>query len=152
MADGSSKPIEYVSFGDLVLGENGTVNTVIGVETPVLGDRKLYSLNGGDPFVTAEHPFLTTAGWKSIDPSATADENPGLRVDTLTIGDSLVQLVDALVPALVVGRDAVELRTESIPLRTLRSVSANSETALYNLLLDGDHTYFANELLVHNKD
>ena len=28
---------------------------------------------------------------------------------------------------------------------------ADPATPLYNLVLDGDHAYFANDLLVHNK-
>lgn len=151
MADGTSRPIELVAFGDLVLGANGSVSRVIGVETPRLGDRKLYSLNGGDPFVTAEHPFMTAEGWKSIDPKATADEQPALSVGHLQPGDSLVELADLLVPAMIGGMEPVEVRTRSVALRSITPTTGDPGTVLYNLLLDGDHTYFANDLLVHNK-
>lgn len=33
----------------------------------------------------------------------------------------------------------------------MTSATAAPWTTVYNLLLDGDHTYFANDLLVHNK-
>jgi hypothetical protein len=151
MADGTSKPIGLVELGDLVLGYDGAVNRVIGVERPTLGTRKLYGLNGGEPFVTAEHPFLTADGWKSIDPSATAAEQPALQVGRLAAGDSLVELAELLVPALVAGPGTVEVRTRRLPLRSVTSATGQPETVVYNLLLDGDHTYFANELLVHNK-
>ncbi len=98
MADGSSKLIELVEFGDLVIGQSGSVNRVIGIETPALGDRNLYSLNDGAPFVTAEHPFFTDSGWKSIDPGATAIENPALAVERLEPGDSLVKRAEMVAP------------------------------------------------------
>src|SRR5262249_11371421 len=68
MADGSMKPIEQIRVGDPVLGPEGEVNRVIGIERPFLGTRKLYALNESGYFVTAEHPFMTGEGWKSIDP------------------------------------------------------------------------------------
>lgn len=151
MADGTSRPIELVGFGDLVLGENGAVSRVIGVETPLLGMRKLYGLNGGAPFVTAEHPFMTSEGWKSLDPNATYAEQPNLPVDRLQVGDSLVELAELLVPALVGGAEPVGIQTRRVSLTAIQPTIADPATQLYNLLLDGDHTYFANELLVHNK-
>ncbi|MCC6791137.1 MAG: hypothetical protein IT336_05605 [Thermomicrobiales bacterium] len=152
MADGTSRPIELVGFGDLVLGANGAVSRVIGVETPLLGSRKLYSLNGSEPFVTAEHPFMTADGWKSIDPAATFDEQPDLPVERLRVGDSLIELTELLVPAVVgVMLEPAGIQTRRVALSSIDPTTAAPSTQLYNLLLDGDHTYFANELLVHNK-
>jgi hypothetical protein len=151
MADGTNRPIELISFGDLVLGENGAVSRVIEIEKPLLGIRKLYSLNGSEPFVTAEHPFMTAQGWKSIDPAATYAEQPNLPVDHLQVGDMLVELAEMLVPAMVGGAEPVEIQTRRIALRSIAPAIADPSTQLYNLLLDGDHTYFANDLLVHNK-
>ena len=51
--------------------------------------RRLYALNGGRPFVTAEHPFLTAEGWKALDPEATRRENAALDVASLQLGDRL---------------------------------------------------------------
>lgn len=63
MHDGSLKRIDEVEIGEKVLGENGQINTVIGIEIPNLGSRKLFSLNNDDNyFVTAEHPFKTKEG------------------------------------------------------------------------------------------
>jgi hypothetical protein len=151
MADGTSKPIELVSFGDLVLGQDGAVSRVIGLDRPVLGPRLLFGFNGGEAFVTAEHPFMTAAGWKSIDPQATADEGVTLPVARLVAGDSLIELAEALVPAMIGGNEPVEIRTATRRLASISERSADPATPLYNLILDGDHTYFANELLVHNK-
>jgi hypothetical protein len=86
MADGTSLPIAAVKVGDEVLGENGQINRVVEIETPVLGTRRLYAFNDGPAFVTPEHPFLTHAGWKSIAPEATFAENNKLSVDALKWG------------------------------------------------------------------
>lgn len=153
MADGTSKPIDQVAIGDVVLGQDG-VNRVIEIERPILGDRRLYALNDGPFFVTAEHPFLTEDGWKAIDPAATAAENPALIVARLAVGDRLLSLVGAAVPVVAhAGVCVAESQPDlaSVTLGSLIGVSANPTTPLYNLRLDGDHAYFANELLVHNK-
>jgi hypothetical protein len=158
MADGTLRAIERVEVGDLVLGIEGRINRVIDVERPLIGDRLLYALNDGDFFVTAEHPFMTEMGWKAIDPAATAVENPALRVERLNVGDRLVVLAAVSVPVAVPvgGRGAwsdelYEVRLETTRLVSLVGRPGHPRTPLYNLVLDGDHAYFANELLVHNK-
>lgn len=151
MADGTSRPIELVALGDRVLGRDG-VNRVLDIVRPILGERPLYAVNGSAPFVTAGHPFLTAAGWKAIDP--TAAEVPGLAAGRLTVGDRLLALAGVAVPA-IVGGDGVEnpeeVRVEAVPLHNLTMHAADSATPLFNLRVDGDHTYVANDWLVHNK-
>ena len=151
LADGTEMPIAQIREGDLVLGRSGEHNRVIGIDRPLLGNRRLYALNGGDPFVTAEHPFLTEEGWKAVDPDATAAENPHLIVGRLAVKDLLVVLQGCAVPAGHPGAGECEPVLESVPLAQLEARRAAPETQLYNLLLDGDHAYFANGWLVHNK-
>jgi len=152
MADGEEKPIELIREGDLVLGKSGHPNRVIAVERPILGDRKLYALNGGSPFVTAEHPIMTATGWKSIDPSATEAENPLLIVKRLMVNDALLCLKGCAVSVgPTVGKETAKPQLESISLVSMGSQHADPGTTVYNLLLEGDHTYFANGFLVHNK-
>ena len=151
MADGTSRPIERVAVGDRVLGRDG-VNRVVAVERPRLGTRRLYALNGGPFFVTAEHPFLTEEGWKAIDPAATAAENPALIVGRLNVGDRLLALAGVAVLAAAGGGEAVVApRLAAVPLGSLIGMTGDPATPLYNLRLDGDHAYFAADLLVHNK-
>lgn len=137
MADGTDKYINDVEIGDIVLGMNGEENTVVNIERPLLGDRKVYSFNHGDPFVTAEHPFMTSVGWKSISPDATYEENPDLNVEELAPGD-LLETVDTVV---------------LFDIHSIQSHTFDPETPLYNLMLDGtgNHTYYADGFLVHNK-
>jgi hypothetical protein len=152
LSDGSETPIALVRKGDLVLGRSGQPNRVVGIERPLLGGRKLYALNGGVPFVTAEHPFLTEAGWKAIDPEATAAENPYLVVGRLAVKDVLLRLQGCAVAVGSSGYgESIEVVLEPISLVSLKARHADPATPLYNLLLDGDHAYFANGLIVHNK-
>jgi len=155
MADGSSRPIELVEVGDRVLGRDGRVNRVLGVHRPVLGDRPLYSFNGGPSFVTGSHPFFTSDGWKAVDPDAARRAVPELDIGQLAIGDRLLALAAARVPALAgggAGAGGVETELVEQQLESLIGHWADPATPLFNLALDGDQTYFADELLVHNKD
>lgn len=132
LSDGSSKNIQDVKIGDVLKGET-TNNTVLGLHDPKLEGRKLYSFNGGRYFVTAEHPFKTTSGWKSIDPKKTAEENIGITVTALQVGDTLIT------------------ENGKVVLKTIDSKNDKASTQLYNFKLDGDHTYYADGYLVHNK-
>lgn len=156
MADGASRLIELVGAGDRVIGRDGRVNTVLGVARPVLGERELYALNGGPAFVTAGHPFLTVDGWKAVDPDAARAAVPGLSVGRLVVGDRILALAGVLAPAMAGGvgfggEAAVEVRLEPTALRSLEGRWAEPATPLFNLHVDGDHSYLANELVVHNK-
>ena len=124
--------IQDVKVGDVLKGEK-TNNTVLGLHQPKLETRKLYSINGGRYFVTAEHPFKTIDGWKSINPKLTEEENIGITVTPLNVGDTLIT------------------DKGNVLIKTINSKSASSDTNLYNFILDGDHTYYADGYLVHNK-
>lgn len=152
MADGSRRPIARVRVGDRVLGKDGTANRVAAIDMPELGDRRLYALNDGDPFITHEHPLLTERGWAAINPAATADENPALPVEALMVGDTLYQLAAARIPVMATGSaDTAEIELSTQRLTSMAPHHADPATQLYNLLLEEDHTYFANGYLVHNK-
>lgn len=130
MADGTTKNIQDVKIGDVLKGET-TNNTVIGFHRPTL-DGKLYSLNGGRYFVTEEHPFKTLDGWKAINPAKT-EKNIGITVTTLKVGDTLVT------------------DHGNVLLKTIDGKVEKDTTPLYNFFLTGDHTYYADGYLVHNK-
>ncbi len=131
MSDGTKKNIQDVKVGDVLKGETSN-NKVLRLHQPKLSG-KLYSINGGRYFVTEEHPFKTTDGWKSINPSKTAEENLNIIVTKLEIGDVLVT------------------ENDLIKIKTINSKGASFDTDLYNFALDGDHTYYADGYLVHNK-
>ena len=141
LADGNERAIELIKAGDLVLGMDGQYNTVTGVEVPPIGDRELYAFNGGNYFVTREHPFMLDTGqWASINPDATEEEQPGF-------GDKY-----GAVKSLQVGDTIVLKNGGKMTLETIESRGRYTKTMpVYNLLLDGNHTYYADGFLVHNK-
>ena len=99
-------------------------------EIPYSGD--LYAFNGsGNFFVTPTHPFMTTDGWKSLDPEGTKKETPDLDVSLLQVGDTLLQKED-----------------KQVVLEKLDVIQA--ETTVYNFGLNGSHDFFADNYLVHN--
>lgn len=151
MADGRERPIRDIRIDDMVMAPSGGACRVVGIEQPLLGARPLYALNGGPAFVTAEHPFATLGGWRSIDPAATTRESPDLPVNRLLIGDCL-QIANMGPVPLVAGNLALSVPALAVmALLSIKAESAAPETMLYNLLLDGEHAYFANGYLVHNK-
>jgi hypothetical protein len=138
MADGSIKNIEDVQLGEQLIGKDDCINTVMNFIRPVLGDRKLVSINGSDPFVTDDHPlFVRGFGWKSFDPAATKKKYKVFSetgVGQLQVGDVIETL------------DKVGLLVES-----LESHTGDFDLQVYNFELDGNHTYIANNLVAHNK-
>lgn len=152
MGDGSTKAISEIMVGELVIGQRGTINRVLAIETPFLGDRRLYGFDGRKPFLTSEHPIMTQRGWAAINPEATARENADLPVVPLQIGDVLHHMRAVRVPAMASGlAERADVEIETRQLVQLASAEDDPGLVLYNLLLEGDHTYFANGYLVHNK-
>lgn len=149
MPDGPSRAIADLVIGDAVLGADGQINRIEAIERPRLGNRPLYAIDDSGFFVTASHPFLTDNGWKSIDPAATAREHAAMHVEQLRVGDRVRVLSGVL--ATVGAGERLELDTAPRTVERIESLSADPSTMLYNLRLDGNQTYFANDLLVHNK-
>ena len=131
MADGTAKNIEDIAIGEKLKGETGD-NIVVEFDRPTLGERLLFAINDGEPFVTSEHPFKTSDGWKAIDPTETAKETD-MYVEKLNVGDVLIT-------------DADQIKVDKI-----KAHNGNSEDTVYNFILEGDRTYYADGYLVHNK-
>ena len=89
MADGSEKQISEIELGDVVKSEIGE-STVEGIDIHV---RKItvYSINDSGHFVTANHPFKTTEGWKAINPAGSLKDH-GVEADRLIVGDTVLTL------------------------------------------------------------
>ncbi|MBL0572895.1 hypothetical protein JD522_05500 [Aeromonas hydrophila] len=148
MADGEERPIETLRVGERVRDQYGHSNRILAVERVLLGERRLYGLNRLAPFFTAEHPLLTTRGWAAIAPAMTRTENPTLAVLPLFTGMYLLGWSEhGSTGSLALAPHPVELLVES-----LCWLDAPPITALFNLILDGSHSYVANGLIVHNKD
>ncbi|WP_323997405.1 hypothetical protein [Aeromonas dhakensis] len=148
MADGKERPIETLQAGERVRDQYGCSNRILAVERVLLGARRLYGLNRLAPFFTAEHPFLTTRGWAAIAPAMTRTENPTLAVLPLFTGMHLLGWSEHG----CAGNLALAPQPALLLLESLCWVDAPPTTALFNLILDGNHSYVANGLIVHNKD
>lgn len=141
MADGTYKEIQDVEIGDKLKGMTQN-NEVLGFDHPPLDDGIrdpfLYSINNGRAFITSEHPLLTKEGWKSIDPALTHLAKPHidyLNTTRLNIGDEILT-------------DTGSVVVESIE----RHEDVDKTQTVYNFVLDGDHTYYADGYLAHNRD
>jgi hypothetical protein len=137
MANGSTKSIEDVAIGDQVIGRDGAINTVQQYIRPLLGNRTLVGFNGDTPFITNDHPVLTMDGaWKSVDPAGTACKyaSANLNVGQLGIGD-IIATGDGT------GFEIVSVKEHAL----------SADLQVYNFALNGNNTYIANNLVVHNK-
>jgi hypothetical protein len=141
LANGKQVAIEDVEVGDVVRGQDGD-NQVIAFDRPQLiipdvRDGTLYGFNGGDKFITSEHPVMTKAGWKAIDQDKAKHFEPHLS--------------EVLVGNLIVGDELLVLDGTYLVLESIETYTDQPQQQLYNLMLGGDHTYYVNGLLVHNK-
>lgn len=134
----ATKNIEDVKAGDKILSQSETgersISTVSKLDQPVREHMCQIDFTDGDTLkLTNEHPLMTNDGWKSINPSKTAEENPKLIVKPLGKGDLVTRQN---------GKAGV-----------VKSISCWSQTIqAYNLILEkGAHTYFADGYLAHNK-
>ncbi|QSH39387.1 hypothetical protein JXR01_00005 [Candidatus Kaiserbacteria bacterium] len=134
LSDGTTKAIEGVVEGDVVVGRDGSLNTVIDTFTPLLGSRSLYSINGSDAFVTGGHPFLDVNGiWRAIDVAEAAKENPQLTVEPLTVGNTVVTT------------------TGTVLITDITASIHDATTQLYNFHTNNTNTFIADSYVVHNK-
>jgi len=137
MADGSTKNIEDVALGEVVVGKDGTHNTVLEFLRPTLGETgaTLMAFNGGKPFMASDHPvFVKGQGWKSFDPAMTYSKY-SMTVGQYQVGD------------VIETQDGVGFEIHSIE----EYSDQDPDQTIYNFVLDGNHTYIADNLVVHNK-
>ena len=134
LADGSQKKIEEIEVGDKLLGLFDTINEVKVILNPKTNGRKLANINNKGFFVTEDHPFMTTDGWKSCNKEMSNKNYPDLEVNQLEIGD--------------------EIRCKGNEVEKVTSIEfkeVDVDTDLHNFTLDGDHTYIVNDYVAHNK-
>jgi len=128
MADETNKKISQIKIGDLVKSEKEE-SKVLDIQIHK-GTFKTYSINGSKGFVTKEHPFKTVDGWKAIVPKDTFSKH-GINATVLKIGDILIT------------SNGTEL------IKSIEEI--NEVDTVYNLSVDNEHVYYANNYLVHNK-
>ena len=149
LSDYSEKFIEDVEVGDEVLGWDGeklvpakvlrldndhTVSAHASACEKLGDEPSLYTINDTGIEFTPEHPFLTQEGWKSLVPDPNQEPyKTEQEPKELKVGDSIL-------------RNGVwEEITE------IRVVRSNPDEPVYNLVIDGVHSYVADGIIVHNK-
>ena len=137
LANNSWKKIEDIKIGDQVKGKNDIINNVMGYDRPIIGTRKTYILNHKIEF-TGDHPFLGKDGiWRVANLELFNQiSNPTrktLNPIQMKVGDNLLTNK---------GYEIIEI----IELNYDRPESE----IVYDLRLDGDSTYTANNFIVHN--
>jgi hypothetical protein len=129
MEDGSYKNIEDISIDDIIKSKNGTskvLKTIIHE-----GEFEVYSINNSNYFVTEDHPFETTEGWKAINSENTFEKH-GINANVLKEGDILITKEGSeKITSIKMGEEKIN--------------------TVYNLSVNNEHVYYANNYLVHNK-
>jgi len=138
MADGGIKRIEDVKIGEQLIGQDGAINTVLEYDHPMLDGRDLIGINQLGEFMTPEHPVMTKEGWKAYNIEDTIRAYPHL--ESLMVGN------------LEVGDELLMLNGKYLEIESLECYKNNPEQRVYNFILDGNNTYYANGVLVHNRD
>jgi hypothetical protein len=138
MLDGSSKNIENVVIGDIVRSYNEytrEISDAVIIKTQSQTTTKTIKLdfNGINIQSTFDHPYyVENKGWATYDPESS---NYDFAVSKLEIGDICYTYSNG-------GIDKVEL---------MNIKEIIEDTTTYIFTLDKDKTFFANNILVHNK-
>lgn len=132
LSDDSIKNIEEIDFDENLLTSKESQAVLKKYVIPYTG--LVYAFNGDENyFVTPTHPFMTTEGWKSLDPEGTKRESPGLEVTLLSLGDTFIMY---------------DNQTKNLTQLDSKEIS----TKVYNFGVNGTHEFYADNYLVHNVD
>ena len=150
LSDGTFKKINEVEVGDVVQGWDGNTVEVAGKVIATdhrhtvgshaeacksLGDEpSLYTINDTKVEFTPEHPFLTKEGWKSLVPDPNQEPyKTEQEVKVLKEGDE------------------ININGTWTLVESISKVRSDSEEKVYNITVEGIHSYLANGIVVHNK-
>ncbi|PJD91373.1 MAG: hypothetical protein CK424_07060 [Legionella sp.] len=137
LADGTLLPIEQIRPNHQIMGKDGRtachsdeqVITVLDKATPIFG------INGSKPFFTGGHLFWTDAGWKAILPHVAEEENPGVTVGALELGDVISRVIPQTMP----------IQYEEVTIHGFTESALFQGDKVYGLhLIDGAFSYHAN--------
>ena len=146
MADGSTKAIEDVRVGDIVLGAFGEYNQVLALHRPLLGNNTMTNINN-DHHTSSHHPHISyDKKIYAIKPSVVMSDTYGKSHEVL---DENMVPYQRFLAGLNPGR--VEQMELGVLLKTvdgsrevtfLDTYEMAPETQLYNLVIGGSHTYY----------
>lgn len=145
LADGSTKAIEYIEIGDVLLGAFGELNTVLALHRPLLGDNTMSRIN--DHSTSSHHPHIgADRKFYAAAPAVVDTKTYGRYHEVIqSDGQKAQRFLEGLRP----GRTqqlhlGVHLKTVegSCEVTALETYTLPPETQLYNLVVGGSHTYF----------
>lgn len=146
MADGSTKAIEDVLVGDIVLGAFGEYNQVLALHRPLLGNNTMTNINN-DHHTSSHHPHISyDKKFYAIKPSVVMSDTYGKSHEVLD--ENMVpyqRFLEGLKPGRVEQMElGVLLKTVdgSREVTFLDTYEMAPETQLYNLVIGGSHTYY----------
>lgn len=146
MADGSTKTINQILIGDVVIGGYGTKNTVLAYHKTKLGNQPLFTINKKHT-TTKEHRHLTTQGWAAIDLEAGKTEfTHCITIDNFgtTENRKNVKFTKTPIYQLKVGSILITETGEE----EIKSIDVNwnadKEMDVYTLVLSGSHSHIVN--------
>lgn len=145
MADGSTKPIEDIQTGDLVIGAFGEINSVLALQRPFVGNNVMCVLNG-EHTTTDHHPHVSldrkfyTVNVAEMENNVYGRDFPVLGLNNTPTTMRLLGLTKGRLQTLTTG---IALKTieGSRVVNTIETVQYPPETPLYNLVVSGSHTY-----------
>ena len=146
MADGSTKAIEDVRIGDMVLGAFGEHNEVLALHRPLLGNNTMTNINN-DHHTSSHHPHISPdKKFYAVKPAVVMSDTYGKSHEVL---DENMVPYQRFLAGLKPGRvQQMELGLQLKTIDGTREVTfldtyeMASETQLYNLVLGGSHTYY----------
>jgi hypothetical protein len=145
LADGSTKPIEDVQVGDLVVGAFGEINTVLALHRPLLGVATMTQING-EHATSSHHPHISldkkfyAPNPARLHKACYGQEHKVINAEGEEVMMMLYGLKEGRTQVLGLG---VELKTieGSRIVKSLELLGLPPETQLYNLVVGGSHTY-----------
>jgi hypothetical protein len=146
MEDGSTKVIEDVHVGDMVLGAFGEYNQVLALHRPLLGNNTMTNINN-EHHTSSHHPHISLdKKFYAVKPAVVMSDTYGKYHEVLN--ENLVPY-QRFLAGLNIGRVeqmeiGVELKTVdgSREITFLDTYEMSPETQLYNLAVSGSHTYY----------
>ena len=150
LADGTTKLIEHVQVGDIVLGAFGEHNTVTALKHGKLGLGKMCKIND-EHITTLNHPHITpTKGFTSCNGSIATDGTVLTDTHSEIVNNasddlyySLFELKKGSIKPLQLG-SALKTVDGQKTVTTLELLNLSADTSIYNLYVNGSHTYYVN--------
>jgi hypothetical protein len=145
LADGSTKAIEDIRVGDMVLGAFGEHNEVLALHRPLLGKNTMTNINN-EHHTSSHHPHISPdKKFYAVKPAVVMSDTYGKSHEVLD--ENMVpyqRFLSGLKPGRVQQMElGLQLKTVdgSRVITFLDTYEMAPETQLYNLVLSGSHTY-----------